>query len=290
MTSSFDIDTPRMERLEPPDAAEVLAFLSADPVLNVYLTALVLRDVLARPRDDFWAVRRSGRITALLYIGGLSGAVLPAGSDLEAFALLSEALGTRLTTLPKRWQIIGPRDPVRVLARTPGAPPPRLERDQLYLALSPADLPPGPAVPELRNARREDYALVYESGAALRAEELLEDPREADPVAYARRVEEDCRDGHTWLVRDARGLAFRASVSALTVDAAQVSGVYTPPERRGQGLATRGLGELCRRLFARSAQVCLFVNDFNASALAVYERLGFRTRSAWASVFYERRD
>ncbi len=327
MTLEHDTGSISLEQLGPPDTPEVLTFLGADPVLNVYLTALALRDALARPKDEFWAARRGTRLTALLYLGGLSGAVLPSGDDLEAFARLATVLQVRVTALPKRWQIIGPRRPVLALAAAVSeAGPPRIARDQLYLSLSPADLvpvprvpelrparredyalvyesgdqlylslspadlPPGPAVPELRNARREDYALVYESGAALRAEELLEDPREADPVAYARRVEEDCRDGHTWLVRDARGLAFRASVSALTVDAAQVSGVYTPPERRGQGLATRGLGELCRRLFARSAQVCLFVNDFNAPALAVYERLGFRTRATWASVFYERRD
>jgi predicted GNAT family acetyltransferase len=81
-------------------------------------------------------------------------------------------------------------------------------------------------------------------------------------------------------------LCFRASVSAATADAAQVSGVYTPPARRGQGYATRGLAELCRRLLARSHHACLFVNDFNQPALALYRRLGFRSISDWASAFY----
>ena len=42
----------------------------------------------------------------------------------------------------------------------------------------------------------------------------------------------------------------------------------------------------CRRLFERSRNVCLFVNDFNASALAVYRRMGFRELADWASAFY----
>ena len=42
---------------------------------------------------------------------------------------------------------------------------------------------------------------------------------------------------------DDAGLCFRASVSALTADAAQVSGVYTPPaRRRGGARAARALG------------------------------------------------
>ena len=143
-------------------------------------------------------------------------------------------------------------------------------------------------LPELRHARREDYALVYETGAALRAEELLEDPREVDAIAYARRAEEDCRDGHTWVWRDSRGLCFRSSISALTADAAQISGVYTPPALRGQGIATRALAELCLRLFDRSQHACLFVNDVNTPALALYRRLGFEHRAAWMSAFFVR--
>ena len=62
----------------------------------------------------------------------------------------------------------------------------------------------------LRRARREDYDLVYQSGAMLRAEELDEDPRVSDPFGYAKRVEEECRDGYTHLWVDDEGLCFRA--------------------------------------------------------------------------------
>jgi ribosomal protein S18 acetylase RimI-like enzyme len=288
------IGTPVLDRLGPRDVPEVLSFLEDDPVLNVYLIALVLRDALARPHDTWWGARRDGRLTALLYVGAHSGAVLPAGDDLEAHRALGRAARDERPPVPSRLQVIGPRAAVAALREHfpgPGTTA-RLERSQVYLVLERAPGGPGGdpdwAAPELRSARREDYALLYHAGADLRTEELLEDPRAIDPVAFARRVEEECRDGWTWILRDARGLCFRAGVSALTSEAAQISGVYVPPGLRGQGIATRALGELCTRLLQRSRVVCLFVNDFNAPALALYRRLGFRELAQWTSVFYVR--
>jgi hypothetical protein len=279
-----------LERLEPPDVPEALSFLDGDPVANVYLVALVLRDAFARPHDECWGARRGGRLSALLYLGGHSGAVLPLGSDANALRALGSMAAGRARSLPPRFQVTGPRAAVESLLETfPGpAWAPRLTRRQLYQSLAPGALPAFARVPELRTARREDYAFVYESGARLRAEELLEDPRETDAAAYAKRAEEDCRDGHTYVWRDARGLVFRASVSALTADAAQVSGVWTDPAWRNRGIARRGLAELCTRLLQRSREVCLFVNEGNEPAIALYRRLGFTDRAAWASAFFER--
>lgn len=284
-----DTRTLTLERLEPPDVPEALAFLDGDAVANVYLVALVLRDAFARPHDECWGARRDGSLAALLYLGGHSGAVLPLGEDAGALRALGELAGRRLAHLPVRFQVTGPRASVDAFLETfPGAAlAARLARRQTYLSLRPEALPAFERLPELRPARREDYALVYESGALLRAEELLEDPRETDAVAYARRAEEDCRDGHTFVWRDARGLVFRASVSALTSDAAQVSGVWTAPAWRGRGIARRALSELCLRLLQRSRRVSLFVNDGNEPAFALYDRLGFSDPLAWASAFFE---
>lgn len=278
-----------LDRLGPSDLPEAFGWLDRDPVLNVYLIALLLRDALAAPRDEYWGVRRDGELTALLHIGNPSGAVLPLGEDPAALRLIAEHARQRLLVLPRRFQVIGPRGAVLAtlepIARAGLRP--RLERRQVYMALEPGALPAFQRLPELATARPEDFDLLHESGARLRREELEEDPRQVDPAGYRRRVEEECRDGHAWLWRDAAGLCFRASVSAITGDAAQVSGVYTPPERRDQGLARRGLAELCTRLLERSRAVCLFVNDFNAPALALYRRLGFVERAAWYSAFFD---
>jgi ribosomal protein S18 acetylase RimI-like enzyme len=215
--------------------------------------------------------------------------VLPAGDDAGALERLGEEARARMTALPSRFQVIGAAGAVAPFLDGFGMPPPRarLDRDQIYMTLERGGLLAAAPLPELKPATAEDRTLVFASGAELRAEELEEDPRSSDPAGYARRVEEECRDGHTYLWRDDQGLCFRASVSARTTDAAQVSGVYVPPARRNRGFARRGVGELCRRLLDKSRTVSLFVNDFNAPAIAVYERLGFRRHARWRSVFFD---
>ena len=279
-----------LDPLGPSDLVEVFGFLDREPVINVYLLALTLRDGLANPRDEFWGVRRDEHLAGLIHLGGQSGAALPIGEDPGALRMLSEQLVARLQFLPRRFQVIGPRAASRAMieALEQAGSGPRLRRDQIYMGLAPAELAPCDPLAELRRAAPEDAPIVYESGALLRAEELEEDPRDVDAAGYMRRTEEECRDGYTHVWTDADGLCFRASVSAITPDAAQVSGVYTPRDRRGRGLARRGLTELCRRLFERSRNVCLFVNDFNAPAIALYRRMGFTPLADWASAFYHR--
>ena len=284
------IGTLSIERLSSADLIETFAFLDAEPVLNVYLLAVLMRDALAPTRDEFWAARRGGRMTALLMLGSGSGSLLPVGSDRAALERLSLQIQPQGGTLPRRFQIIGARTalaPFRErLARV--ALLPRLERDQVYMAVSRGPLDAFEPLLDLRPACPDDYDLVFETGAQLRAEELAEDPRLVDPAAYARRVEEECRDGFTFVWREGSTLRFRASLSARTADAAQISGVYTPPEWRGRGFATRGVAELCRRVFDQSRAACLFVNDFNRPALAVYHKLGFVSLAEWGSAFYDR--
>ena len=284
-----DLGALETRRLLAPDLVETFAFLDGEPVLNVYLLAVLMRDSLGTSRNEFWAVRRGGRMAALAMIGTASGSVLPAGADAGALERLAAAVLERRSVLPRRFQVIGMRDATTAMLEAfAGAGfNPRLRREQVYMSLERGALSSFEPLAELRSATPEDYALVEDSGARLRAEELEEDPRISDPRAYTRRVEEECRDGFTWLWRTREGLRFRASVSARTADAAQISGVYTPPEWRGRGYATRGVGELCRRLFEHSVHACLFVNDTNAPALAVYRRLGFKPIARWRSAFYD---
>ena len=278
-----------VERAGYPEMLEVFGWLDRDPVANVYLAALVLRDGLGAPRDEYWVARRAGTLAGLVCLGGSSGAILPVGEDPAALAALAGRVAERFAVVPRHFQVVGPRSAVgAVVARLREAGlEPRIELPQTYMTLERGGLPSFERLAELRAARPGDYDLVHRTGAELRAEELKEDPRQADPETYAQRVEEECREGYTYLWLADGALRFRASLSALTADAVQISGVFVPREHRDRGLARRGLAELCARMFARARTVCLFVNDSNAPAIAVYLRLGFRPYAQWASTFFD---
>ena len=57
---------------------------------------------------------------------------------------------------------------------------------------------------------------------------------------------------------------------------AQVEGVFTAEDRRGQGIASRCMAELGRRLLAEVPLVTLHASERNTAALRAYERAGYR--------------
>jgi hypothetical protein len=183
MSLASDASAITLDRLRPANLAEALRWLQREPVLHVYLTALALRDSFGSPHDETWAARRGGEITAMLHLGGRSGAVLPHGDDPVAIQELARQARQLRANLPPRIQVIGPAGGVSAIvdAFADDGLSPRLERHQVYMRLDPHELPGIERLPELRPARPEDYGLLYDSGAALRQEELDEDPRVADP-------------------------------------------------------------------------------------------------------------
>jgi predicted GNAT family acetyltransferase len=54
---------------------------------------------------------------------------------------------------------------------------------------------------------------------------------------------------------------------------------------RGYGHAPRGMSEICNRLLDEHPTLCLYVNDFNTAATALYERLGFARVGEFQSIF-----
>jgi predicted GNAT family acetyltransferase len=82
-------------------------------------------------------------------------------------------------------------------------------------------------------------------------------------------------------------VVFKAEVACASPHAAQIQGVYVVPDRRGEGLASRGMAAVADIVQREIApQVSLYVNEWNTPARRAYERVGFRQTATFATVMF----
>ncbi|TDC22311.1 GNAT family N-acetyltransferase [Streptomyces sp. 8K308] len=273
--------------LEPTDLSGALAVLDQDPVANAFVTARVLDSGLEPPYlgGEMWGYYRRGRLVSLCYAGANLVPVCAGPAAVRAFADRALRQGRRCSS------IVGPLDPTARLWShlEPYWGPARQLRHRQPLMTTdrvPADVTPNPLV---RRMRKDEMDLVLPAAVAMFTEEVGISPLDAADggLAYQSRVAETVGTGRCFgLVEDGR-VVFKAEIGAVTPHACQLQGVWTAPEARGRGLATAGLATVLRHALDEVAPVVsLYVNDFNAPALAVYRRLGFVEAGALMSVLF----
>ena len=145
------------------------------------------------------------------------------------------------------------------------------------------------ADPRVRPARLEDAGIVSPAAVAMFTEEVGYDPTAYGP-GYISRVYELCRNGHTFLRTGigpdgAERVEFKADIGALWNGVAQIQGVWTAPDLRGQGIASGAMAAVVEQVRATIAPtVSLYVNSYNHAALRVYDRVGFHRVGEFATV------
>ena len=275
--------------VRPLGAADLDAFLALarrEPVVNVFADYRATTTNL-EPRwlgGEMWGRFVSGEMTAACHVGANLVPICATPDDAAAFAERALARGRTVST------IVGPQEPVRAfwngVASSWGRP--REARwDQPHLEIAtPALVPVDPYV---RRTTKSDMDRLYPACVAMYTEEVGVSPEWGGGTElYRARVAQLVSRGWSYARFDDAGrLLFKGEVACATPYAAQVQGVFVPPEFRGRGLATAGMAavvELVRREIA--PVVSLYVNEWNSPARAVYEKVGFRETARFATIMF----
>ena len=142
--------------------------------------------------------------------------------------------------------------------------------------------------PLVRPVRIDELERYLPAAIAMFIEEVGVDPRIGDGGAsYRARVAELISSGRAFARFERGEVVFKAEIGALSRSVGQIQGVWVRPERRGQGLGGAGTATVVSHLvdgMGRTAS--LYVNSYNAPALAAYRRIGFRQVGRYATVLF----
>lgn len=203
----------------------------------------------------------------------------------------------------------------RVLSERPNQPllylPPEKDLARFYAvelpelpAHLPAPLKPAPFKPEqsplggdstgepagyARLATSADLGELLPAAAAMFTEEVGFDPIARYGDGYAARLRTLIAGQRSAIVTDVNGrVIFKADAGIVNLDAAQVQGVWLHPDYRGYGLAKPFFAAAAQILQRQYPHLSLYVNDYNARALAMYRGTGWEQIGQFSTIIFER--
>ena len=138
----------------------------------------------------------------------------------------------------------------------------------------------------VRRSGIADAALLFPLQRAYELEEVVIDRGLFSDTACLRMLRQGLRDDLVFhAVCDGRPLA-KAGTNARGFGVDQIGGVFTVPGERGKGLARIVMAALLEAIFAEKPSACLFVKTTNEPAIALYERLAFRTVGGYTIAYF----
>lgn len=171
------------------------------------------------------------------------------------------------------------------LPELPAHLPAPLKLGESLLIGEPAGEPAGYA----RLATSADLGELLPAAAAMFTEEVGFDPIARYGDGYAARLRTLIAGQRSAIVTDVNGrVIFKADAGIVNLDAAQVQGVWLHPDYRGYGLAKPFFAAAAQILQRQYPHLSLYVNDYNARALAMYRGTGWEQIGQFSTIIFER--
>jgi RimJ/RimL family protein N-acetyltransferase len=267
--------------LTPVNSREVLGYLEESPAENVFVHWLITSGQLARGGELAVWRDAGGSIRGSCY-AGLQ--LVPAAQEPEALA----AFGAWARRVPRPRMIVGARsavEPVWSRLRAAMPEPSAIRTSQPVYTLTREGLRYSRADADVALVTLDDLDEIVANSALMIAGELGGDPRRTN-ADFRGRTARIIQAGWWWSYRVGGELAFMCNIGSSMPQIAQIQGVWSPPGMRGHGYAARALGAICDHLLDARPALCLYVNDFNVPALALYERVGFHRSGEFQTVIF----
>ncbi|MCH1868697.1 GNAT family N-acetyltransferase [Nocardioides sp. CFH 31398] len=267
------------------DLEDFLALTALDPVVNCFADYRA-RTTRLDPRwlgGEVWGRYAEGRLTAACHLGANLVPIGATDDDARAFAERAVRRPRSVSTL------VGPQAAVRAfwdVARATWESPRDERWDQPHLEL--VGEPLVEPDPEVRVTTKADLETLYPACVAMYTEEVGVSPeRGGSSALYRARVTQLVSRGWSFARFEDGRVVFKAEVACVSPAAAQIQGVWVPPDRRGEGLATRGMAAVARLVVDDLApSLSLYVNEWNEPARRAYEACGFRQTATFSTLMF----
>jgi predicted GNAT family acetyltransferase len=263
---------------------EVLDFLESRPAQTAMLSGLIHDNGLRSDlnRGDFFGCRNEhGELEGVALIGHAT--LFEARSERALYSLANRAQNCTGTHM-----LMGEQDGAQMFWEFYAGRQAQMRnicREHLLELRPPVEV--NEEVPGLRLATPEDLDAILPIHAQMAFEESGVNPLETDPEGFRRRYLRRIQNQRSWVRIDSGNVVFKAEIVSQTPHVAYLEGVWVDPDNRSQGQGTNCVLQLSKHLMSRSDSVCLFVNEENTSALRFYERMGFKDKESFDTIFLQ---
>lgn len=262
-----------VEPLGPRNVEALKALLGKDTTHNLYLLGIMEEfGVVCDPARfpfAFYGRFLDGELTAVLFVGGTGGLVIPSSSPLSAINDIAKAIHSRVTLL----SAMGDKPLIDALVQHFAAPV-RFSKLQRLYGVSADDL--GPFTnPALRLATEADLSQLVPMAAACVYELFNRDPLVEDPEGFPMRVRQRVKTKRTYVWEERGKLIVKLDIGSRSQFGAELEGLYTLPEVRHQGHATLCMGQISRFLLSSLPRLTVRVDESNTALQRVVRKVGY---------------